>query len=147
MKIPENTIINGDIFWDSSVLKSLKAAPAGGDIRELYGDAPGSFYDSLVRSAEKYPDRICITDNAGDVLYLQPSSRNDRRFFQSSVPQIRRPPGNANRSAPLQLHWFLRVILRDQQTERRIRAPLDQVPESRSPFPDREGVSERTDTG
>lgn len=65
MKIPENTIINGDIFWDSSVLKSLKAAPAGGDIRELYGDAPGSFYDSLVRSAEKYPDRICITDNAG----------------------------------------------------------------------------------
>ena len=27
MKIPENTIINGDIFWDSSVLKSLKAAP------------------------------------------------------------------------------------------------------------------------
>lgn len=51
MKIPENTIINGDIFWDSSVLKSLKAAPAGGDIRELYGDAPGSFYDSLARSA------------------------------------------------------------------------------------------------
>ena len=113
----------------------------------MYGDAPGSFYDSLVRSAEKYPDRICITDNAGTSYTYSRLLEMTDDFSRVLFHRYGVRPGMRIGLLLYNCIGFLRVILRDQQTERRIRAPLDQVPESRSPFPDREGVSERTDTG
>ena len=65
MKLPNQTIVNGDIFWNSDVLHSLKSYPVKGDILELYEDSPKSFYASLVQSTGRFGDKICITDDSG----------------------------------------------------------------------------------
>lgn len=65
MKLPNQTIINGDVFWDDSVLNFLKPYPISDDMKELYTDAPKSFYNSLVQSVKAHEDKVCITDDAG----------------------------------------------------------------------------------
>lgn len=65
MNISTNTMINGDIFWNNAVLKDLEPVSLKHGDFELYQDAPRSFFDSLTRSAEKFPDKVCIVDDNG----------------------------------------------------------------------------------
>lgn len=65
MDISKNLIINGDMFWDDSVLKDLELTPAGNGCFEVYRSAPVSLYASLAGSAERFPEKICIVDDGG----------------------------------------------------------------------------------